>query len=64
MSSESEEIQARIAEFAEWIKTVRVSQDGWAQVVERTAIDTRYIADALKSGKIVAHIPVHLKGKA
>lgn len=58
---ESKEIQARISEFAEWLKTVRVSQDGWAKVLDRASIDAADIAQALECGKIVAHIPAHLK---
>lgn len=63
MMTESKEIQARISEFAEWLKTVRVSQDGWAKVVERIATDAADTAQALDRGKIVAHVPTHLKKK-
>lgn len=59
--TESTEIQERIREFADWLHTVRVSQDGWAKVVDRIATDASDAADALCSGKIVAHIPAHLK---
>lgn len=59
--TESKEIEARIRDFAQWLKNVRVSQDGWAKVVERIATDSADAAEALESGKIVAHIPLHLK---
>lgn len=59
--TESKEIEARIHDFAQWLKNVRVSQDGWAKVVERIATDSADAAEALESGKIVAHIPLNLK---
>lgn len=62
--TESEAIHSRIEAHAEWLKTVRVSQDGWAKVVERNATDAADIASALKQGKIIAHIPQHLRVSA
>lgn len=59
--SESAEITARLKEQAEWMHTLRVSQDGWAKVLDRIATDTADIVGALQAGKIVAHVPQHLK---
>ena len=61
--TESKEIEARIRDFAQWLSTVRVSQSGWAKVVERISVDAADTALALEQGKIVAHIPAHLKNK-
>ena len=61
--TESEAITARLAEHARWLTTLRVSQDGWAKVLERVATDTADIAAALQAGKIVAHVPQHLRSR-
>ena len=61
--TESKEIEARIRDFAQWLSTVRVSQSGWAKVVERISVDAADTALAIEQGKIVAHIPAHLKNK-
>lgn len=51
-------------EYAEWLSCLRVSQDGWAKVLARVTQDLSDIATAIKSGKIVAHIPEHLRVEA
>lgn len=56
--TESDTITARLAEHA-----LRVSQDGWAKVLERVATDTADIVAALQAGKIVAHVPQHLRSR-
>ena len=61
--TESEAITARLAEHAQWLTTPRVSQDGWAKVLERVDTDTADIAAALQAGKIVAHVPQHLRSR-
>lgn len=48
-------------ELREQLELIRVSQDGWAVVLERIVIDLRYLSEAIKSGKIIAHIPQHLR---
>lgn len=50
-----------IEEIREQLELMRVSQDGWAAVLERIVIDLRYLSEAIKSGKIIAHIPQHLR---
>ena len=59
--SEHDQITTRLRDHAKWLRTVRVSQDGWAKVLERIALDTADLTDALEAGKIVSHIPQHLK---
>lgn len=59
--TEHDTITARLREHATWLTTLRVSQDGWAKVLERIAQDTADLTDALEAGKIVAHTPEHLK---
>lgn len=51
-------------EYAEWLSCLRVSQDGWAKVLARVTQDLSDIATAIKSGKIIAHIPEHLRVEA
>lgn len=63
MTTDHDQITARLREHATWLTTLRVSQDGWAKVLERIAQDTADLTDALGAGKIVAHIPQHLKAK-
>lgn len=53
-------ITTRCADTAEWLRDVRVSQDGWAKVLRRITEDLQDLTDALESGKIVAHVPAHL----
>lgn len=57
-------ITLHIRQTADLLATHRVSQDGWAKVLERTVTDLHDLAAALQSGKIVAHVPTHLTGIA
>ena len=54
--TESEQITQRCADTAAWLATVRVSQDGWAEVLERVTRDLSDLAAAMESGKIISHI--------
>ena len=56
-------IIARLDEHTKFLETLRVSQDGWAKVLTRMTIDHDDIVKALQAGKIVSHIPRHLKPK-
>jgi predicted HAD superfamily Cof-like phosphohydrolase len=51
-------------EMAEYLACLRVSQDGWGKVLERITQDLNDLAIAIKSGKIIAHIPQHLRVEA
>lgn len=57
----STQIGVDAEEFAEWLSCLRVSQDGWAKVLERVTQDLNDLANAIKTGKIVAHIPEHMR---
>ena len=57
-------ITLHIRQTADLLTATRVSQDGWAKVLERTVTDLHDLAAALQSGKIVAHVPAHLTGIA
>lgn len=57
----STQIGVDAEEFAEWLSCLRVSQDGWAKVLERVTQDLSDLATAIKTGKIVAHVPEHLR---
>lgn len=54
--TESEQITQRCADTAAWLATVRVSQDGGAEVLERVTRDLSDLAAAMESGKIISHI--------
>ena len=56
MSDQHQEITASCAHAAAWLATVRVSQDGWAEVLERVTRDLSDLAAAMGSGKIIALI--------
>lgn len=51
-------------EIAEWFDCVRVSSDDWDEVRARIVRDLNSLGNALKSGKIVGHIPTQLRIKA
>lgn len=53
-----------IQNTADLLACCRVSQDGWAKVLERTVTDLHDLAAALQAGKIVAHVPTHLSDQA
>lgn len=57
-------ITEHIENTAALLACCRVSQDGWAKVLERTVTDLQDLAAALRAGKIVAHVPTHLVGNA
>lgn len=57
----STQIGVDAEEFAEWLSCLRVSQDGWAKVLERVTQDLNDLANAIKTGKIIAHIPENLR---
>ncbi len=57
----STQIGVDAEEFAEWLSCLRVSQDGWAKVLERVTQDLSDLATAIKTGKIIAHVPEHLR---
>ena len=63
LEKENLEIISRLNEHTKFLETLRVSQDGWAKVLSRMAIDHDDIVKALQAGKIVSHIPRHLKPK-
>lgn len=52
----SEEIAKRVKEHANWLASVRVSQDGWAEVIDRCAKQQSDLADAITGGRLIAHI--------
>lgn len=54
-------IGVHLEELREQLELLRVSQDGWAAVLERIVIDLRYLSEAIKTGKIIAHVPQHLR---
>ena len=51
-------------EIAEWFDCVRVSSDDWDEVRARIVRDLNSLGNAIKSVKIVGHIPTQLRIKA
>lgn len=56
-----EEISQRLHEHADWMESLRVSQDGWAKVLQRAAEEIKDLALAIDEGKIIPHISDHPK---
>ena len=50
-----------IEEQAELLRCLRVSSDGWQKVLERIVTDLEDLGTAIKSGKLIAHFPNHLR---
>lgn len=50
-----------LEETAELIECLRVSSDDWDEVRRRIIRDIESLGNAMKTGKIIAHIPVHLR---
>jgi hypothetical protein len=48
-------------EIAEWFDCVRVSDDDLDEVRRRIVRDLNSLGNAMKTGKIIGHIPVHLR---
>ena len=59
----SQQIAGRLHQHANWLESIRVSQDGWAKVAARAADDAKDLALAIDAGKIVAHVSDHPKYK-
>ena len=59
----SQQIAERLHQHANWLESIRVSQDGWAKVAARAADDAKDLALAIDAGKIVAHVSDHPKYK-
>lgn len=59
----SQQIATKLHEHANWLESIRVSQDGWAKVAARAADDAKDLAIAIDNGKIVAHVSDHPKYK-
>lgn len=57
----STQLGVHCEELSEQLECLRVSQDGWSKVLERITTDLRDLATAIKSGKITAHVPQHLR---
>lgn len=51
-------------EIAEWFDCLRVSSDDWDAVRLRIISDLESLGNALKSGKVIGHVPVHLRVSA
>ena len=59
----SPQIAQKLHDHANWLESIRVSQDGWAKVAARAADDAKDLALAIDAGKIVAHVSDHPKYK-
>ena len=50
-----------LEEIGEWVQCLRVSSDDWDEVRRRIVRDLDSLGVALKTGKIIGHIPMHLR---
>ena len=60
----SVQIGCHIEEFVELLRCLRVPNDGYALLLERTATDLEWFAGKLKSRQQFAYIPTHLREPA
>ena len=60
----STQIGCHLEEVAELLRTLRVDSSGGELVLNRTAVDLDWLANKLKSGSYIAHIPRHLRVEA
>ena len=60
----STQIGCHLEEVAELLRTLRVDSSGGELVLNRTAVDLNWLANKLKSGSYIAHIPGHLRVEA
>lgn len=60
----SVQIGCHIEEFVEFLRCLRVPNDGYALLVERTATDLEWFAGKLKRREQMAYIPTHLRESA
>lgn len=60
----SVQIGCHLEEFVEFLRCLRVPNDGYAILLERTATDLEWFAGKLKRGQQMAYIPTHLRESA
>ena len=60
----SVQIGCHLEEFVEFLNTLRVDSEGGDLVLNRTSVDLGWLAEKLKSGAYIAHIPVYERAKA
>lgn len=52
----AEEISKKIHDYADWLASLRVNQDGWAEVIDRSAKQQKDLATAIDGGRLIPHI--------
>lgn len=57
----STQLACHLEEMREQVELIRASQDGAAEVLDRVARDLEYLATAGKEGRVMYHIPTHLR---
>lgn len=57
----SVQIGCDLEETAELTKCLRVSSDGGQRVLERIVADLIGVSEAIKTGRLIAHFPSHLR---
>jgi predicted HAD superfamily Cof-like phosphohydrolase len=58
------QIGCHLEEFVEFLRCLRVPNDGYAMLLERTATDLEWFAGKLKRREQFAYIPTHLRAEA
>ena len=64
LSDTSVQIGCHLEEFTEFLSTLRVSSEGGKLVIDRTITDLGWLANKIKSGAYVVHIPPHERTNA
>ena len=54
-------IGVQLEEIVEYLRCLRTPNDGYAILLERTAVDLDWFAGKLKRGEQMAYIPTHLR---
>lgn len=57
----STQLACHLEELREQVELLRASQDGAAEVLSRVVRDLEYLAEAGKDGRVIYHIPTHLR---
>lgn len=57
----STQLACHLEELREQVELIRASQDGAAEVLARVVSDLEYLATAGKEGRVMYHIPTHMR---
>lgn len=61
MQAASVQVGCHLEEVCEFLRTLRIDSEGYAQLIHRTVTDLEWFASKLKKGEQTVHIPLHLR---